>query len=146
MLKSLTLIETVIASAILLVCLAAFLSNFLMLFILMDLSRDITLAKNAVQAQMEEMHRIDFGNLLAQNGTTFNLPGFLAARGIGKIEVNSVSGHPDLREVRIIASFRSRSRAIGEDINFNGQLDTGEDANNNGRLDSPVEMVTLIAR
>ncbi|MDP2924436.1 MAG: hypothetical protein Q8O30_12095 [Candidatus Omnitrophota bacterium] len=145
-LKSLTLIETVIASAILLVCLTAFLTSFMMMFILADLSRDITSAKNAAQAQMEEMHRIDFGTLLAQNGTTFPLAGFNPANAMGRIEVTNVVGYADLREVRIVASFRSKRRPIGEDINFNGQLDAGEDTNGNGRLDSPVEVVTLIAR
>jgi hypothetical protein len=146
MLKSLTLIETVIASSILLMCLTAFLSSFLTLFILTDLARDTALAKCAVQAEMEEMHRITFGNLLTQDATTFSLPGFSAARGIGRREVRNVSGHPDLREVRIIASFRTKKRVVGEDINFNGQLDSGEDANGNGRLDSPIEIITLIAR
>lgn len=146
MLKSLTLVEVVIASAVLLICLAAFLTSFVMMFILADLSRDVIRAKNAAQAQMEEMHRIDFANLLAQNGTAFNLPGFTAGTAMGRIEVTNVAGRTDLRQVRIVASFRSKRRPIGEDINFNGQLDAGEDANGNGRLDSPVEIVTLIAR
>lgn len=144
--KSLTLVETLIASAILLLCLSAFLTSFIMMFILADLSRDITLAKSGVQAQMEEIHRLDFNTLSAQNGTIFNLAGFPAANASGRIEVSDVTGHPDLKMVRIVASFRSKRRVIGEDTSLNGQLDAGEDANGNGRLDSPVEMITLITK
>ena len=78
--------------------------------------------------------------------------GFTADDAEGRIEVASVAGYTDLKEVRIVASFRFKrgdlERVIGEDQNLDGDLDAGEgeDTNGNNRLDSPVEIVTLIAR
>lgn len=115
------------------------------MFFLSDLSRDITLATNAVQAKMEEIKKTDFDNLTAFNGTTFDLDGFTALTAKGLIEVSG-TGYTDLKIIRLTASFKSRLQAVGEDKNFNGALDPGEDADANGRVDSPVELATLIAK
>lgn len=138
--------ELLVASAILVLCLTAVLASFVMIFVLADLSRDTTRAKNAAQAQMEELKKQSFDSLGIHNGTTFEISGFSPATAKGRIEVRDIADRPNLKEIRIIASFRSKNRPIGEDTNFNGILDSGEDTNGNARLDSPVEIVTLITR
>ena len=145
--KGFTLIELLFTFSILVFCLCGLLLTYINMYILSDLSRDLTLANNTVQAEMEIVKRTNFDNLLALNGTTFNIPSFAGTDAIGVREVTTTA-YADLRRVRIIACFKSRGRVIGEDRNLNGALDiaAGEDANGNERLDSPVEVVTLIAR
>ena len=140
-----TLVEILLAFSILVFCLCGILLTYLNMFILSDLSRDLTRVNNAVQAEIELVKRTNFDNLLALNGT-FNIAGFAITDAQGVIEVTNTA-YADLRRVRIIACFRSRGRVIGEDRDLDGQLDAGEDTLiPNGRLDSPVEIVTLIAR
>lgn len=146
--RGFTLLEAVLAAAILAFCLCGLLLTYANLLVLADLSRDFTLATNALQEKMEEVKKTDYGSL-ALGGSAFNLTdyGFPYADSKGNITVGSAV-YNDLKSVRLTASFKSRGRTIGEDANFNGQLDAGagEDANGNGRLDSPAEVVTLIAR
>jgi prepilin-type N-terminal cleavage/methylation domain-containing protein len=144
--KGLSLIELMIAVAILVFSLSALLASYSNIFLLADLARDRSRAANAVRAKMEELKKENFSNLDSFNATTFNLDGFSANDAKGRIEVRTVTGTTDLKEIRVVASFRSRRRIIGEDTNLNGVLNTGEDANNNGRLDSPVELVTLFVK
>ena len=141
-----TLIELLLAFSILVFCLCGLLLTYIQMFVLTDLSRDLTLATNAVQAKMEEIKKANFDSLLSLNGTTFDLAGFSSSDAKGRVEVVSTA-YSDLMRVRIAASFRSRNRVIGEDANLDGDLDTGEDTFiSNSRLDSPMELVTLIAR
>jgi len=152
-----TLIEVILAFGILAICLCGILLTYINMFILSDLSRDLTLATNAVQAKMEEIKKTNFDNLFTVcpatppansfcDGDTFNLVG--VAQGIGKIEIcdnttcPTQTGYGDLKRVRIWACFQSRDRVIGGDKNLDGDFsDTGEDASL-----VPVEMVTLIAK
>lgn len=144
--KGFTLIELLFTFSILVFCLCGLLLAYIQMFVLTDLSRDLTLATNAVQAKMEEIKKANFDSLLSLNGTTFDLTGFSSSDAKGRVEVVSTV-YSDLMRVRIVASFRSRNRVIGEDANLDGDLDTGEDTFiSNSRLDSPMELVTLIAR
>ncbi len=144
--KGFTLIEVLLAGAILAFCLCGLLLTYINMFILSDLARDLTLATNAVQAKMEELKKTSYAGLLAFNGVTFDIAGFASSNAKGLIEVTNNLGYVDLTRLRIVISFKSRGRLIGEDNNLNGALDSGEDANCNGRLDSPIELVTLIAQ
>ncbi len=152
--RAFTLIELLLTFSILVFCLCGLLLTYINMYILSDLSRDLTLANNAVQAEMEIVKRTDFAGLLVLDGTPFNIAGFVTADARGRIEICDNTTCPalipyaDLKRVRIIACFRSRGRLIGEDQNLNGALDiaAGEDVNDNVRLDSPVEVITLIAR
>jgi prepilin-type N-terminal cleavage/methylation domain-containing protein len=144
--KGFTLIELLLTFSILAFCLCGILFTYIQMFILVDLSRDLTLATNAVQAKMEDIKKTSFDSLLPLNATTFDISGFASSDAEGRVEVVSTA-YSDLMRVRIVASFRSRNRVIGEDANLDGDLDTGEDMFiTNSRLDSPVELVTLIAR
>jgi hypothetical protein len=118
------------------------------MFILTDLSRDLTVATNALQAKMEEIKKTNFDSLASLNGTTFDISGFDSSNAKGVVYVTD-TGYTDLKRVHIEVSFKSRNRVIGGDRNLNGVANTGEDfINVNGvnELISPVELVTLIAR
>ena len=108
--------------------------------------RDFTRITNGLQAKIEELKRTSFTGLSALNGTRFEPSGFASNDAEGVVEVSDQPGYSDLKRVRIIVSFRSRNRVIGEDTNLNGVLAAGEDINSNGRLDSPAELITLIAK
>lgn len=139
----LTLVEVMIASAILVFCLSAVLACYVNVFILGDLSRDFTKAVNVVSAKMEEIKKTNFAGVV---NSTFVLDGFTAATSRGVIQIRNITGYTNLKEVRIVACFMSRNRVIGEDADFNGVLAGSEDINGNSRLDSPVELITLITQ
>lgn len=144
--RGFTLAEALLSFAILAFALTGILLTYANLFFLTDLCRDLTLANNALQAQMEQLKAVKFDSLMSFNQTAFNIQGFTNTDARGLIQVENTA-YPDVMLVRLVISFRSRTRIIGEDRNFNGILDSGEDtliANN--RLDSPVELVTLISR
>jgi prepilin-type N-terminal cleavage/methylation domain-containing protein len=149
-----TLVELLLAVGIFAVCLCGILLTYIGMLLLSDLSRDLTLGTNAVQAKMEEMKNTGFDSLSSFNGTTFAINGFSISYAKGRIEVcdnvtcPALVPYGDLKRVRIVACFKSRGRVIGEDKNLNGSLDIGmgEDTNGNTRLDSPVELLTLIAK
>ena len=65
--------------------------------------------------------------------------------GIGVSEVDNTN--PGLLMVTMSFSWRqTNNRIIGEDTNFNGQLNAGEDKNGNGVLDSPAQLVSYIVQ
>lgn len=137
--------EVLVAAYILAFGLCGILVTYVSMLIFSDLSRDFTLANNALQAKMEEIRRTDFNSLSGLSGTVFDIEGFSSDNAKGAIEVTDTA-YTDLKRVRIAVCFKSRSKVVGEDANLNGMLDLGEDANNNGRLDSPAEVVSMIAR
>jgi len=144
--KGFTLIEVLFTVGILAFVLCGLLVTYINMFFLGDIARQTTLAANAAQAKLEDLKRVSFTNLPAFNGTTFDIAGFTAANAKGRIEVSNTA-YDDLKEVRIVVSFRQKGqRIIGEDTSLNGILDSGEDDDGNGRLDSPIEVVTTIAR
>lgn len=61
-----------------------------------------------------------------------------------------VRDHPtvsDLKEVRIVISYREKSnRIIGGDKDLDGVADPGDDINSDGELISPCEIATFITR
>ncbi|RLC34533.1 MAG: hypothetical protein DRZ76_02500 [Candidatus Nealsonbacteria bacterium] len=146
--KGFSMVELMIGVTILVFALTSILASYANTFILSDLSRNISIATNAIRAKMEEIKQESFSDLDSFNGTTFSLIGFAASDAKGRIEVSDVPGFTDLKEVRIIGCFLSRGRVIGEDSNLNGVLDidAGEDENSNARLDSPAEVAALITK
>jgi len=142
------LLEVLIATAI-----AAFaVCGILFLYIAgMDLirtSKNASIATNAIQGLIENIRNTPFPDIV----TTYNLLEF-SVDGISPINgVPSNSGivyvddtDPELLLVTISVCWRQGNRIIGEDANFNGELDAGEDVNNNLIIDSPVELVTQVA-
>ena len=157
-----TLMELMIAAAILLFCLSGLLATYFQMFILSDLTRDLTLATNAAQAKIEEIRSYAYTNINAFNssssgylvnlydGATFNITGLDGRGAVEACDINTcpseVGNYTDLIRVWVEVSFRSRGKVIGEDSNLNGILDTGEDKNNNTLINSPVESMILIAK
>ncbi|MEW5758389.1 MAG: prepilin-type N-terminal cleavage/methylation domain-containing protein [Candidatus Omnitrophota bacterium] len=142
-----TLIEVLVAAGILVFCLCGLLVTYIGCFILNETSRNTTIALSGARTKMEELKQETFDNLLNHNGEVFDVTGFTLGRAKGRVEVTDIAGYTDLREIRIIVSFRqSQNRLIGEDINLNGLFDAGEDLNANNRLDSPIEVVSLVSR
>lgn len=141
-----TLLELMIAAAVLVIAISGLLAVFTGLLSLNENSRQLTLAITACQDKMEEIRDSDFDTLYSTyNGTSFEPDGFQTADAEGSVYVNNAD--PDLLEVRVSVSWRGRSNRIsGEDVNLNGGFDAGEDTNGDNRLSSPAEIITLIGR
>ncbi len=128
--KGFTLLEVLIATAILAFCLCGLLATYVNMFFLTNLLHDTTLATNVVQARLEEARNIGFIYPVGRYQS------FLAKANDGidgsiVIEVNA-TGNPTLKRVRIITCFTSRGRTIGNGIN--------------NCSSSPVEAVTYLAQ
>ena len=128
--KGFTLLEVLIATAILAFCLCGLLATYVNMFFLTSLLRDTTVATSAVQAKLEEVRNI--GYAYPVGSFPFDLTGYGIADGKGVVEVSAVAGNPTLKRARIFTCFRSRGRVIGNDIN--------------NCSSSPVEAVTYIAQ
>ena len=139
--KAFTLIELMVAAAILLVTLVGILLSYVRSLELAELSKNSSIAVNAVRSRMEQIRNTQFSQILATyNNVTFTAAGF---NGLGISYVTAVNA--DLLQVTISFSWRqSNRRVIGEDKDLDGVLDAGEDKNGNGILDSPVEIVSDI--
>lgn len=149
--KGFTLIELMVALAILAFCLTGLLLTYIGMLVLNETTRNLTIATNAAQTELEKLRNqsnqpLGFDSLVNFNGATFDVPGFIAGNAKGRIEVAN-AGYADLNQVRIVVSWKQRgARIIGEDTNLNGVLNAGEDQNGNGILDSPAEIISFIAR
>jgi prepilin-type N-terminal cleavage/methylation domain-containing protein len=158
--KGMTLVEVLVAASIFAFCVSGLLLTYMNLLIMTDVSRDTTIANNVLQARLEEARTVNFANLSSWCGSTTGFSvvtndyGSPTQLGVGNITCEDVADpftgttYLDMMKVRVVISFKSRNRVIGEDANLNGQLDSGEDdshyPNGAGQLDSPVEGVTLI--
>lgn len=115
------MIEVLVAVGILAFCLAGLLATYINLFFLSDLTRNITLATNAVQAKMEDIKRIPFVNLPAQNGffnlTDYGFPGAFASGGMVLVQEDLFGYTGGLTRIKVAACFMSRGRLIGNDVN-----------------------------
>ncbi|MBU4589882.1 MAG: prepilin-type N-terminal cleavage/methylation domain-containing protein [Candidatus Omnitrophica bacterium] len=144
--SGLTLLELMIATAVLVVAIAGLLATFAGLFSLNENTRKLTLAATACQDKLEEIRNSSFAALYTlYNNTAFEPDGFAASDAEGTVYIDNTD--PDLLEVAVSVSWRGRSnKIVGEDANLNGALDTGEDTNGDERLSSPAEIVTLIGQ
>lgn len=131
-LTGLTLSELMIAALILSFTLVGILLLFINCLFLNQSSRNSSLAYSALQMKMEELsvviNPVDYDGLDSFNGVNFDLNGFYAGRGKGRITISDESG---LKRVSIKACYMNRNQLIGDDIN-NCQS-------------TPVELITLIA-
>lgn len=140
--KSFTLVEMLIAFAILIVAISSILITYLACFVLVDTVRDINIAIGAAQGLVEEIRSTPFTDIVTEyNGLNFTVNDIPSSRGVVYVD----DANPELLEVTVSVCWRHRNRIIGEDSNLNGVLDTGEDVNGNGIIDSPVELTTRIA-
>jgi type II secretory pathway pseudopilin PulG len=142
--SGLTLLELMIAAAILVVAVSGLLATFTGFFSLNEGTRKLTLAITSAQEKMEEIRDSDLATLYTTyNDTSFDPDGFGPSEAKGAIRINNLD--PDLLRAYVSISWRERSnRIVGEDLNLNGFLDAGEDQNGDNRLSSPAEIATLI--
>lgn len=141
--KGLTLIEVALGAVILVMVLVSIISVYITCLELVTTSRNMTFAVNAAQAKMEEIRDHNFYKIYADyNNQTFTITEMPAGTSKGVIYVDK--SNPDLLKITISVCWRDRRRTIGEDLNFNGVLNTGEDRNGNGIIDSTVQVVSLI--
>jgi len=142
--SGLTLLELMIAAAILVVAISGLLAIFTGLFSLNEGTRKLTLAVTAAQDKMEEIRDSNLATLYTTyNDTSFNPDGFGFSEAKGAVHIDNLD--PDLLKVYVSISWRERSnKIVGEDANLNGSFDAGEDQNGDNRLSSPAEISTLI--
>lgn len=109
-----TLVELMLAAAILAFVLVGLLVVFINCILLNESNRNFILAYSALQAQMEEIkNTTNLDSLDALNNTAFSLSGFPTGTSQGWIVVN---GTDRLRTVTIFACFMSRNRLIGDSV------------------------------
>lgn len=146
-----TLIEVLIAAAILTIAVAGTMGMYTRSLSLVESDRSFTLAQYEVRRQLEEVLSNDYvtirttwTNAGAIRETPFNLLN-ASLNGRGVIYAEEMPGAADgLIRIKIAVSYLDRSRLVGEDANLNGKLDGGEDANANAELDSPCQMETTV--
>lgn len=124
-----SLAELMLATAILSFVLVGLLLLFVNCTMLNEANRNLTLVYSAIETKMEELKNEDFTQLAAHDAEVFDLSGFAAGDGKGKI---TVTGGTDLKTIKILACYMNRNRLIGDDID-NCQS-------------SPVELQTQISR
>ena len=148
--KGFTLVELLVAVAIVAFAVCGILSLYVACFGLTKTSRNMSIATNAAQALMEQIRSSDFNSIVdTYDGMTFTVNSIPNSKGVVYVNdtIDAVLGtNPDLLKVTISVCWKQGSVVIGEDKNLNGVLNAGEDtAPFNGIIDSPVEIVTQIA-
>jgi prepilin-type N-terminal cleavage/methylation domain-containing protein len=142
-----TLVEVLLAAAILASAISAILATYYSCFILIGTSKNINIATNAAMGLMEEIRSSPFNKIAENatdggyNGLNFIVNNIPQSRGVVYVD----SDNPELLQVTISVCWRQGNRIMGEDTNLNGQLDAGEVDNGNNIIDSPVQLVTIIA-
>lgn len=145
-----TLVEVLMAAAILLMALASLLMVYVQVTELGELSRNNYLALSAAQSRIEliqdslqvakEDDTVTFTSVVAQyDGVSFSADVGRDGRGVSYIDTSD----SDFYVITVSVSWRqSKGRVIGDDQNLNGALDSGEDADGNAILDSGIQLTT----
>lgn len=140
-----TLMELMIAAGVLVFALLGLLAVFIGCSGLNETARNLTIAINGVQREIEGIRNLPFNQIDELDGSSFEITGIADSESEGIIEVDD--SNPELLVVTVTVCWRQQGRVIGEDKNLNGIFEPStEDANANGRLDSPAQIVTLITR
>ena len=140
-----TLLELMIAAAIVIVCLVGLLSTYITCLELIETTKNSNLALNAEQKVLEEIRSATFSGIpAAYDGYTFSVAGMSSGSSIGRAAVSNANS--SLLNVTIGVCWSQKgSRIIGECQNSSGTL-TFSDTNGNNILDSPVQLTTLMAQ
>ena len=138
-----TLVELLIAFAVLVTAVAGILLSYLRCMELNEVARCATLSNEEARQRMETVKATAFDQIKAlYDRAAFATPGI---DGRGVIYVDDTN--PVLLQVIVSVTWRQKNgRVYGEDANLNGVLDIGEDLNGNAVLDSPVQLVSSIYR
>jgi prepilin-type N-terminal cleavage/methylation domain-containing protein len=139
--KSFTLMEMLIAVAILAYALCGMLAMYISCFDLISISKNTSIATSAAQGLMEEIRSHTFNDIVSDyDGLNFTVNNMPANRGV--VYVNDTD--PELLRVTISICWRQKGRVVGEDANLNGIPEATEDVNHNNIIDSPVELISLM--
>jgi len=140
--RGFTLVEVLLATAILASAISAILMTYYSCFVLISTSKNINITTNAAMGLMEEIKNSTFNRIVNDyNGLNFIVNDIPQSMGVVYVD----DENPELLQVTISVCWRQGNRVIGEDTNLNGQLDAGEVDNGNNIIDSPVQIVTIIA-
>jgi len=149
-----TLVELLLATAILAIVLVGLMQVFIRCSVLTELSRNKTAAMSEALGKMEEIRNFDFDTIESTyNNTKFTLAQLnaIGKSGDGYIYVTVIQA--GLLEVEIVITWWDTAgralydRIFGEDVDKDGVLDStpNEDLDGNGRMSSPVTLVSLIS-
>jgi len=140
-----TLLELMIACAVLIIALTGVLATFVACLDLAETTKNSNLALGAAQAEAEQMRRADFLSLYTTyNGHTFNVSTMGANQSLGTTTIDN--SNPALLKIDIGVCWRQRgARVIGE-CTYDGSKVVFSDANGNGILDSPAQITTYMAQ
>jgi hypothetical protein len=137
-----TLVEALVATAILGTALGGILMAFSAVSGLIITSKDSDIAAAAAAGVMENISATPFINInTTYRSMNFTVNGLPASRGRTYINTSNQT----FLLATVVVCWRQGNRVIGEDQNLNGVLDAGEDLNNNSMIDSPAGLVTRIA-
>lgn len=140
-----TLVELLLAVAILVFGVCSILVAYMSCSILVSTSKNINIAMNAALSLNEEIRSAPFTQIIDNyNGLIFTVNDIVSSKGRVYAEPVIIDAQ-DYVQVTTSICWRQGNRIMGEDTDLDGSLDAGEDANGNGKIDSPVELVTLIA-
>ena len=130
--RSFTLLELLVAVALLAFVLSATLLLFFNCIMLNRVNRNISLAYSAFSAKMEEIKNAGFNSLYVSgscpspqlsgtfcDGNIFNLGGFLTSEGKARITITSDSGATNLKRVKIQGCFKSSPHGWIDGCNIN---------------------------
>jgi prepilin-type N-terminal cleavage/methylation domain-containing protein len=138
--SGLTLVEVLVATAIMAFCLSGMLLTYINMLTLTDVTRGFTLATNAGQHIMEVVKSNTYDNITNTTMNSTALDGILTnseftpANAWARIEVNTVA--VNLKKVMVMIFFRIRHRAMWQDTDHDLLPDLSEN--------SSVEIVNYV--
>lgn len=153
-----TLIEVLIATAILVTAILSTLSLLTHSLSLAQGDRELAVVQYEAEREMERICALDY--LTIRNGdATVGIPAYTNNGALRQTSIANITNNLDrsgtvyaqelavdgLIRIKVVVCYLQKNRPIGEDANFNGVLDGGEDANGNGELDSPCQIETVVA-
>ncbi|MEW6075079.1 MAG: prepilin-type N-terminal cleavage/methylation domain-containing protein [Candidatus Omnitrophota bacterium] len=151
--KGLTLVEVLVAMAILAVVALSMFMVYPALFENVTLSSENMKAFEAAKRQMEALVAANYTDLynvsynttpVANNFTPQNLLNSTGVYYVKRLTYANLTDIPNLLDLEVVVSYKVGARTIGEDQNLNWVLDAGEDIDSNGKINSTIKLSTLI--
>ncbi len=142
-----TLLELMIAVAVLVVVLIGLLGTYIACIDLNETTRNANLALFAAQNRMEAIRNsarsfVDIAS--AYNGKQYNISGMLNGSGLLRVSAVKESVSSTLINVTIGACWRQRRGRIIGDCNWSGGTLVFLNSSGNGILNSPVQIVSQV--
>ncbi len=140
-----TLLELMIASAVIIIALAGLLATYVACLELSETTKNSNLALNSASEVLEQIRSATFSGISSSyNGYNFSVSGMATNQSLGHVYVDD--SDPTLLNITIGVCWKQKaSRIIGECQEVSNNL-TFSDANSNNILDSPVQLSTLMAQ